>query len=94
MRKGQTYVTFNESYFEQVLRSAGVDALCRSKAEQAAAIAKATAPVDTGAYKSKIAVEPRESAYRRVWLVVGYDPKTILIELKTGNLARALKAVR
>ena len=77
-----------------MLRSAGIDSLCRSKAEQALAVARAAAPVDTGAYRDGLAVEPRESAHRRAWLVVGHDPKTLLVEAYTGNLARALKAVR
>lgn len=94
MRKGQTEVDFNERFFDEILRSAQVDGLCRAKADQALAVARATAPVDTGAYRDGLAVEPRESAHRRSWRVVGHDPKTLLIEARTGNLARALKAVR
>lgn len=93
-RSGQTYVEFDQSFFEEVLRSAQVDGMCRSKAEQALAVARAGAPVNTGAYRDGLDVEPRESAHRRAWLVVGHDPKTLLVESKTGNLARALRAVR
>lgn len=93
-RKGQTYMVFNDAYFDEILRSAQVDGLCRQKAETALAIARATAPVDTGAYKAGLRVEPHDSVHRRSWRVVGHDPKTLLVELKTGNLARALKGVR
>lgn len=89
----KTYVTFNDSYFDEVLNSAGVQRLCRSKAEQALAIARASAPVDTGAYRDALAVEVKRSAHRTVYRVVGHDRKTLLVEAKTGNLVRALKAV-
>lgn len=89
-----TYVKFNDSFFDSVLNSAGVQRLCRSKAEQALAIARATAPVGTGAYKAGLAVEAKRSAHRTVYRVVGHDKKTMLVESKTGNLVRALKAVR
>lgn len=89
----KAYVTFNDSYFDEVLNSAGVQRLCRSKAEQALAIARASAPVDTGAYRAGLAVEAKRSAHRTVYRVVGHDRKTLLVEAKTGNLVRALKAV-
>lgn len=89
----RAYVTFNDSYFDEVLNSAGVQRLCRSKAEQALAIARASAPVDTGAYRAGLAVEAKRSAHRTVYRVVGHDRKTLLVEAKTGNLVRALKAV-
>lgn len=89
----RAYVTFNDSYFDEVLNSAGVQRLCRSKAEQALAIARASAPVDTGAYRGGLAVEAKRSAHRTVYRVVGHDRKTLLVEAKTGNLVRALKAV-
>lgn len=93
-RAGQTYIEFNAACFDEILRSAQVDGLCRQKAESALAIARATAPVDTGAYRDHLCVEPHESAHRRSWRVVGHDPKTLLVESRTGNLARALKRVR
>lgn len=91
-RAGQTTVEFNQAFFDTILRSAGVDSLSKGAAESAAGIARSTAPVDTGSYRDQIRVETRESRYRRVYRVVGNDPKTLLIESKTGNLARALKA--
>ena len=40
MRKGQTEVDFNERFFDEMLRSAQVDGLCRAKADQALAVAR------------------------------------------------------
>lgn len=90
--RGQTSVEFNDIFFDTILKSARVERLTRSAAERAATIARTTAPVDTGSYRDQIRVLVRESRYRRVYRVVGHDPKTLLIEAKTGNLARALKA--
>lgn len=93
-RKGQTYIDFNPSFFDQIMRSSGIDSLCKAKAEAALGVARATAPVDSGAYRDGLVLESHESAHRRSWRVVGHDPKTLIVESRTGNLARALKAVR
>ncbi|GGH34220.1 HK97 gp10 family phage protein [Microbacterium album] len=92
--RDQTSVDFNDVYFDNIMKSAGVDALTKDAAERAAGVARSTAPVDTGSYRDQIRVVVRESRYRRVYRVVGHDPKTLLIESKTGNLARALKAAK
>lgn len=94
MAKERGYCTFNDAFFDEILRSARVEGLCASKAQQALSIAQATAPVDTGDYRSRLRVEVKNAAHRRVFRVVGHDKKTLLVESKTGNLARALKAVR
>ena len=87
-------VTFDEEFFATIMRSAGIEALCRVKAENALAIAQSTAPVDTGAYRDGLSIEKVPHKYRDTYEVVGHDKKTLLVESKTGNLARALKAVR
>jgi hypothetical protein len=87
-------VDFNQAYFDNILRSAGVEALCQGKAEDALAIARSTAPVDTGAYRDGLEIEKVPHKYRDTYEVVGHDKKTLIIESKTGNLARALKAVK
>jgi hypothetical protein len=92
-RKGQTTVTFATEYFDEIMKSAKVDALSKDLAHEALAVAQHTAPVKDGDYKRGLAVEVRPARYRRVYRVVGRDPKTLLVEAKTGNLARALKAV-
>ena len=91
-RKGQTSIEFNQAYFDSILRSSGVQSLEKAAAEKVLAAAKASAPEDTGDYKKGLRIEKAEAKYRTVYLVTGTDPKTLLIESKTGNLARALKS--
>jgi hypothetical protein len=93
-RAGQTVVQFNDFYFDEILKSAQVENLTREAAQRALAIARATAPVDEGDYKRGLHIEEKETPYRTVVRVVGSDAKTLLIESKTGNLARALKAAK
>lgn len=91
---GQTRMEFNDSFFDDVLRSAGVRALTRGAAERALGVARANAPVDTGGYRNGLEVKTVERAHRTTYMVVGTDPKTMLVESRTGNLAKALKAAR
>lgn len=84
-------VKFNNAYFEALSRSAGVVNLVMAAAQKVASTARSTAPVDSGDYRDGIKVELKYQR-RAVALVVGTDPKTMLVESKTGNLARALKA--
>jgi hypothetical protein len=85
---------FNDRYFEELGTSAGVTKLVEGKAESIANRARSTAPVDTGEYRDGIEVETKRARYRNVALVVGTDPKTLLVEAKTANLLRALRAER
>ena len=39
-------------------------------------------------------VEAVQRAHRTTFMVVGHDPKTMLVESKTGNLRKALKAAK
>lgn len=94
MGKGGVTVDFDPKAFEKIMRLAKVDALCKEAAERVAQAAQATAPVKTGDYRRSITVEPRDATYRETWRVVGHDWKTILVEARTGNLARALRAAR
>ncbi|MSS84969.1 HK97 gp10 family phage protein [Actinomycetaceae bacterium WB03_NA08] len=90
--KGQTYIEFNQVFFDDILRESGVQSLERQAAEKVLAAAKANAPYDTGAYQRGLRIEKAEARFRTVYLVTGTDPKTLLVESKTGNLARALKS--
>ncbi len=82
---------FNNAFFEQLSRSPGVQAVTIAAANRVAATARQRAPVDSGSYRRGIVV--RKKFQRRVVaLVEGTDPKTMLIESKTGNLVRALQA--
>lgn len=89
----KTTVNFNPRYFDTILKSSGVRSLTKATADAVLARARSAAPVNTGAYREGLRVELRESRYRNVYRVVGTDRKTLLIEARTGNLARALKAV-
>lgn len=91
---GQTTVDFNNSFFDEMLNSAGVRALTRGVAEKALNIARANAPVDTGAYRDGLQVEAVQHAHRTTYRVVGTDAKTMLIESQTGNLVKALKKAK
>lgn len=86
-------VDFNDAFFEQLGRSPAVVAQCVAKANQVAAAARASAPVDSGDYKNNIRVEVQSRGRRNAAVVVASDWKSLLVESKTGNLARALKAV-
>nr|DAD75167.1 MAG TPA: type I neck protein [Siphoviridae sp. ctvGX2] len=76
------------------MKSAGIKALTESAAKRVLARARETAPVDTGAYRDGLTLEHKETAHRTVVRVVGHDKKTILVESKTGNLARAMSAAK
>ena len=91
---GQTTVDFNNSFFDEMLNSAGVRALTRGAAEKALNIARANAPVDTGAYRDGLQVEAVQHAHRTTYRVVGTDAKIMLIESQTGNLVKALKKAK
>lgn len=82
---------FNERYFDELLTSAPVDRLVGQVADGVAADARATAPVDTGDYKAGIVRRKKRSKHRVVHLVVASDPKSLIIEARTGNLVRALR---
>lgn len=85
-------VKFNNAWFDALLRSAPVAALVDEAVERIAATARETAPVgDTGDYRDGI-VTASKLQERYVGLVIATDPKSMLVESKTGNLARALRA--
>lgn len=84
----------HDAFFERLGHSPEVTALCVSVAEHGAAIARSTAPVDTGEYRDGIHVVVKRSARRNVVLIASDDPKTMFIESETGNLARALGALK
>jgi hypothetical protein len=93
-RSGDTEMEFNEGFFETVMRRPQVERLVDSVAEKALAKMQADAPRDTEAYVQGLHIEHRESRYRRVTRVVGSDEKTLLIESKTGTMARGLKGAK
>ena len=83
---------FRDAFFAELGKSAGVTKLVKEKTSKVARTARSTAPVDTGAYREGIQERIKSTPYRNVGIVEGTDSKTLLIEAKTGNLARAVKA--
>ena len=94
MAKTKVSVDFNPKFFDEILNSAGVTALTTLAADRALAYARASAPVDTGAYRDGLGLEEVKRAHRTTVMVVGHDPKTLLVEAQTGNLAKALKKAK
>ncbi|HAH53413.1 MAG TPA: hypothetical protein DCL71_03925 [Bifidobacterium sp.] len=94
MAKNRVSVDFNPKFFDEILNSAGVKALTTLAANRALAYARASAPVDTGAYRDGLGLEEVKRARRTTVMVVGHDPKTLLVEAQTGNLAKALKKAK
>lgn len=93
-RNGGMDLEFNPGFFESVLRQPKVEELTDAAGRRALAAAKSSAPVDSGDYQRGLHIEHHESRFRRTTRVVGDDEKTLLIESKTGTLARALKAAK
>ena len=86
-----TRVVFNSKAAEELLKSPEVRAMLRKRAEAVAARARETAPKDSLDYVNSIGVEDATTD-RAVVRVVARDWKSLIIESKTGNLARALGA--
>lgn len=86
-----TRVVFNSKAAEELLKSDEVRAMLRKRAEAVAARARETAPKATLDYRNSIGVEDATTD-RAVVRVVARDWKSLIIESKTGNLARALGA--
>lgn len=87
----RTRVVMNSAGAREVLTSPGVRELLRQRALAIAARARSTAPYESGDYERGIGVESATTD-RAVERVVAKDWKSLIIESKTGNLARALGA--
>lgn len=85
-------INWKEGFFDKLGHSARLTAINVRKMEAVAARARASAPVETGEYRDRITVRVKRAAKRNVVLVVAEDPKSLIIESRTGNLARALNA--
>lgn len=86
-------VTLNHAGMRALLNSAGVRANMMSRAASAADVARANAPVKTGAYQASIHAESAttDRAVGRVVADVSYAQE---IEFYIRNLGRALDAAR
>lgn len=85
---------FRDAFFAELGKSAGVTSIVKDTAAKVANTARSTALVDTGAYRDGIRQRIKSTRYRNIGIVEGVDSKTLLIESKTGNLARALRGAR
>lgn len=89
-----TEMDFNDAFFEKLGRDPGVTNLCVEAANKTAAAARASAPRDSNAYANSIRVEVVRRGRRNAALVIADSPIALLVESKTGNLARALNQVK
>lgn len=80
----------NQAGFQKLAHSARVGAACKAEAEKIAALARSTAPVDSGDYANSIHVVIEDHPTRITAQVVASDWKSLIIESITGNLARAV----
>lgn len=86
-------VKFNNAFFEELAVSEPVTELVVEAAERVAEIARKGVHKLSGDYANGIGVAVKHQK-RSVALVVANDPKSLIIESKTGNLARALRAAK
>lgn len=87
-------VNFNDAFFAEIGKSAKVTNLCLEVANKVLTKAQADAPKETRDYVNGLQIKVVERKFRNAVLVVGTDWKTLIIEAKTGNLARSLQAVK
>jgi hypothetical protein len=84
----------NSAGIREMLKSSGIAADMHRRAEQVAAAARSSAPVESGDYKASIVVTDEQQPTRAVSHVgatVEYAP---IIESALGVLARSLDAAR
>lgn len=82
---------FQNGYFDALLRSAPVRAVVDAATERVADKARSDAPVgETSDYKNGIKTGSKLQD-RYVGLVQATDPKSLIVESRTGNLARAVR---
>jgi hypothetical protein len=82
-------IVLNSGDMGKLLKSEQMRPALRAIAEGWAARARATAPVDTGAYRDSIQVVD-DTTDRAVARVVAQDRKAPIVEYRTGNLKRAM----
>lgn len=83
-------VRMNIKGLREVLKSTEMQAALQDVAEPIASRARSAAPVASGEYRDSIHVEVEVHRNVAVARVVADAPHALLVEAKTGNLARAL----
>lgn len=81
---------FNDAAMDELARNPGITAAVVAAAERIADQVRADAPVAAGDYKASIRVSVKQQR-RSVALVESTDPKALIVEAKTGVMARAAK---
>lgn len=81
---------FDDNALDALARGPEITGAVVDAAERIAAQVRSDAPVDTGDYKASIEVSVKQQR-RSVGLVISTDPKALIIEAKTGVMARAAK---
>lgn len=84
-------ITLNHAGIAEVLKSAGVRDELTRRMERVLDQAKATAPVDTGAYRDSLHIE-QVTHDRAVVRVVSDTDHSLEVEADHGTLSRALDA--
>lgn len=84
-------VKLNHSGVRAVLNDSGVRAELTRRAERVLAAAKESAPVESGEYRDNLHIEQATTDRASVRVVSDTD-HSLVVEAKTGNLARALDA--
>lgn len=80
-----------KNFFTELSQTPAVRAAVDATTEAIAKTARDSAPVDSGDYRRGITTASKLQK-RYVGLVIASDPKSLLIESQTGNLARAARA--
>jgi hypothetical protein len=83
-------VKLKSAGMRDLLKSAGVAADLKRRADRVAQTAKGSGPVDSGEYVNDISVVVEQHADRVVAHVVAGAPHSMIVEAATGNLSRAL----
>jgi hypothetical protein len=90
----KTRIVLNHRGIAEVLKSPEVAAELHRRAERAAAAARASAPVASGAYLAGIEVVDEVHKDRVVSRVYANATHSMFVEANTGNLARALDSAK
>lgn len=85
-------VTLNYAGMRALLRSSKVERMLSGRMERVLAVAQANAPVASGDYRDGLHIEVVQHPTRVTVRVVGSTDHDLVIESRTGNLARSLDA--
>ncbi|WP_269304923.1 HK97 gp10 family phage protein [Aeromicrobium sp. HA] len=84
-------VKLNSPGMSSLLKDAGVAAELERRGQAVLNTARATAPVDTGEYRNSLFILPAMTD-RAVCRIGTRAPHGMIVEFKSGNLAKALDA--